>query len=110
MPSTCLPGFVGHGNGAGVLDGLEVEDVGPDYFRRTAASLMAGAGVSRLVIAKVLNHAEKGITAVYDRHSLPMRKSVSRSRLGRGHSRRSRRKRKAPLSCRFGGARDGCGV
>jgi len=38
-------------------------------LRRTAASRMAAAGVSRLVIAKVLNHAEPGVTAVYDRHS-----------------------------------------
>ena|SRR5688572_9497839 len=38
-------------------------------LRRTAASLMAGGGVSRLVISRVLNHVEKGVTAVYDRHS-----------------------------------------
>ena len=30
---------------------------------------MASAGVPRLVIAKVLNHVEQGVTAVYDRHS-----------------------------------------
>ena len=38
-------------------------------LRRTAASRMASAGVPRLVIGKVLNHAERGVTAVYDRHS-----------------------------------------
>jgi integrase len=38
-------------------------------LRRTAASLMTGMGVSRLVVGKILNHAERGITAVYDRHS-----------------------------------------
>ena len=37
-------------------------------LRRTAASLMAGGGISRLVIGKILNHVEKDITAVYDRH------------------------------------------
>jgi hypothetical protein len=37
--------------------------------RRTAASLMVGAGVSRLVVSKILNHVETGVTAVYDRHS-----------------------------------------
>jgi hypothetical protein len=29
---------------------------------------MASAGVSRLVIGKVLNHVERGVTAIYDRH------------------------------------------
>lgn len=38
-------------------------------FRRTAASIMAGMGVPRLVIGKILNHAETGVTRVYDRHS-----------------------------------------
>lgn len=53
----------------GALDGLDVDDVRPHDFRRTAASRMASAGVSRLVIAKVLNHVDKGVTAVYDRHT-----------------------------------------
>jgi integrase len=38
-------------------------------LRRTAASHMTGIGVSRLVVGKILNHAERDITAVYDRHS-----------------------------------------
>ena len=38
-------------------------------LRRTAASHMASIGVPRLVIAKILNHVEKGVTAVYDRYS-----------------------------------------
>ena len=38
-------------------------------LRRTAASHMTGIGISRLVVSKVLNHVERGITAVYDRHS-----------------------------------------
>ena len=37
-------------------------------LRRTAASLMTGGGISRLVVGKILNHVEKDITAVYDRH------------------------------------------
>jgi len=37
-------------------------------LRRTAATNMARLGVDRVVIAKVLNHAEPEITAVYDRH------------------------------------------
>ena len=41
----------------------------PHDLRRTAASMMTSAGVSRVVIGKILNHAEPGVTAVYDRHS-----------------------------------------
>jgi integrase len=41
----------------------------PHDLRRTAASHMTGMGISRLVVSKILNHVEKGITAVYDRHS-----------------------------------------
>jgi len=37
-------------------------------LRRTAASCMAAGGISRLTIAKVLNHKERDITAVYDRY------------------------------------------
>lgn len=40
----------------------------PHDLRRTAASLMTGAKVPRLVVSKILNHAEGGVTAVYDRH------------------------------------------
>jgi len=53
----------------------------PDFrghdLRRTAASLMAGSGVQRLVISKILNHVETGVTAVYDRHSYDAEKKVA---------------------------------
>lgn len=38
-------------------------------LRRTAASHMTGLGIPRLTVAKILNHAEQGVTAIYDRHS-----------------------------------------
>jgi len=41
----------------------------PHDLRRTAASLMTGMGIPRLVVSKILNHVERGITAVYDRHT-----------------------------------------
>lgn len=41
----------------------------PHDLRRTAASYMTGMGISRLVVSKILNHVEQGITRVYDRHS-----------------------------------------
>jgi integrase len=30
---------------------------------------MTGTGVSRLTVSKILNHAERGVTSIYDRHS-----------------------------------------
>ena len=30
---------------------------------------MTSMGISRLTISKILNHAERGVTSVYDRHS-----------------------------------------
>ena len=41
----------------------------PQDLRCTAASMMAGMGIPRLVVKKVLNHAESDVTAIYDRHS-----------------------------------------
>lgn len=46
-------------------------------LRRTAASRMASAGVQRLVIGKVLNHVERGVTAVYDRHAYDAEKRAA---------------------------------
>lgn len=46
-------------------------------LRRTAASLMVGGGVPRLVVSKILNHVETGVTAVYDRHSYDPEKRVA---------------------------------
>ena len=41
----------------------------PHDLRRTGASHMTGMGISRLVVSKLLNHVERGVTSVYDRHS-----------------------------------------
>lgn len=57
-------------------EGFEVDFVGHD-LRRTAASHMASMGVSRLVISKILNHVETGVTAVYDRHSYDAEKRTA---------------------------------
>jgi integrase len=48
---------------------LGTGDATPHDLRRTAASHMTSIGISRLVVSKILNHAEPGVTAVYDRHS-----------------------------------------
>jgi integrase len=46
-----------------------VTDFTPHDLRRTAASWMTSVGISRLTVSKLLNHIERGVTAVYDRHS-----------------------------------------
>lgn len=56
-----------------IVERSGVEFRGHD-LRRTAASLMVGAGVPRLVVSKILNHVETGVTAVYDRHSYDQEK------------------------------------
>lgn len=38
-------------------------------LRRTAATYMTRAKIPRLIVGKILNHVEPGITAVYDRNS-----------------------------------------
>jgi integrase len=48
---------------------LGIGNATPHDLRRTAASHMTSIGISRLVVSKILNHAEPGVTAVYDRHS-----------------------------------------
>jgi integrase len=49
----------------------------PHDLRRTVASHMTSMGVNRLVVSKILNHVEKGITAVYDRHSYDREKRAA---------------------------------
>ena len=46
----------------------------PHDLRRTVASHMTGMGISRLVVSKLLNHTERGVTSVYDRHSYDLEK------------------------------------
>ncbi|MEO5341618.1 MAG: site-specific integrase, partial [Magnetococcus sp. MYC-9] len=50
------------------LSDLGLQDFTPHDLRRTAASMMTGQGIPRLVVSKILNHVESGITAVYDRY------------------------------------------
>ena len=54
-----------------------VIDFTPHDFRRTAASSMAQAGVARFDIARVLNHSDNSVTAVYDRYSYEREKRVA---------------------------------
>lgn len=55
----------------------------PHDFRRSAATSMASLGVARFVIGRVLNHAEPGVTSVYDRHSYDSEKRAALEKWGR---------------------------
>jgi integrase len=61
----------------GNREALGTGNATPHDLRRTAASQMTSMGISRLVVSKILNHAEPGITAVYDRHSYDREKRVA---------------------------------
>jgi integrase len=54
----------------------------PHDLRRTAASAMTSMGVPRLVVSKILNHVESGVTAIYDRHSYDGEKREALARWG----------------------------
>jgi integrase len=54
-----------------------VDDFKLHDLRRTAASHMTSMGISRLVVSKILNHVEQGITRVYDRHSYDKEKRTA---------------------------------
>jgi integrase len=56
---------------------LGTGDATPRDLRRTAASHMTSIGITRLVVSKILNHAEPGVTAVYDRHSYDAEKRAA---------------------------------
>ena len=65
-----VPVHVGlDGNAIRTVFRNKIDNFTPHDLRRTAASCMTSGGISRLVVGKVLNHAERGVTAVYDRHS-----------------------------------------
>ena len=61
---------------------IGLEDFRPHDLRRTAASCMASIGVPRVVIGKILNHVERDITAVYDRHGYDREKREALRRWG----------------------------
>ncbi|MBF0400557.1 MAG: tyrosine-type recombinase/integrase [Magnetococcales bacterium] len=55
----------------------------PHDLRRSAATHMTSMGISRLTVGKILNHAEPGVTAVYDRHSYDAEKRIALDAWGR---------------------------
>jgi integrase len=57
-------------------------DYVPHDLRRTAATFMTSMGISRLVVSKILNHVESGVTAIYDRHSYDAEKREALEKWG----------------------------
>ncbi len=49
-------------------------------LRRTMATQMRSLGVDRLVVSKLLNHAEAGITKTYDRYAADPEKAAAMER------------------------------
>lgn len=49
----------------------------PHDLRRTAATHIGMLGHNRLVISKILNHVEGGVTAIYDRHTYDTEKRAA---------------------------------
>jgi len=62
---------------------FDINSFTPHDLRRTAASYMTALGISRLVVQKILNHKEKGITAVYDRYGYDREKRKALDTWGR---------------------------
>jgi integrase len=65
-------GVRGRSRRRGAFNDLELpgaEAIRPHDLRRTAATLMTSGGVPRLTVAKILNHVDNTVTAIYDRAS-----------------------------------------
>jgi integrase len=63
------------GADAAVIEPWHLHDL-----RRTCATRLGKLGVSRVVIAKVLNHAIPGVTSTYDHHSYDLEKKAALDR------------------------------
>lgn len=60
------------------LNSLGMDHFTPHDLRRTAATFMTGScSIPRLVVSKILNHAESHITSVYDRASYDKEKMMA---------------------------------
>ena len=65
------------------LDTLSgVEDWRLHDLRRSGATHMRSLGVDRLTVSKILNHAEAGVTQIYDRYSEDKEKRAALNRWG----------------------------
>ena len=60
--------------------GAVIDDWHTHDLRRTFATQLRKLGVDRLVVSKLLNHAEAGITFIYDRYSADPEKAAAMER------------------------------
>ena len=56
------------------LERIGLSNLRPHDLRRTGASQMTAMGIPRLVVSKILNHADREITGIYDRHTYDVEK------------------------------------
>ena len=62
---------------AALCEAAQVKNFIPHDIRRTVATNLGAMGFNRLVIGKVLNHVERGVTSVYDRASYDGEKKMA---------------------------------
>ena len=60
----------------------DIKHFTPHDLRRTAASHMTAIGIPRLIVSKILNHAENSVTAIYDRHGYDAEKKDALEKWG----------------------------
>ena len=65
------------------MDSFKIDPFTPHDLRRTCATQIASMGTDRLIVGKILNHVEKGVTATYDRHGYDKEKSQALNKWGR---------------------------
>ncbi len=64
-------------------DRQKLEHFTPHDLRRTAASAMTALGIPRLTVKKILNHVDRDVTGIYDRHSYDPEKRTALEAWGR---------------------------
>ena len=90
FPSTRYPGIRGSAMNPNTLSAAVSRQMEftpmpwftPHDLRRTAASHMASIGIPPLVISRILNHKEGGITRIYNRYSYDQEKREAVERWG----------------------------
>jgi integrase len=65
------------------MDSFKIDPFTPHDLRRTCATQIASMGTDRLIVGKILNHVERGVTATYDRHGYDKEKSQALNKWGR---------------------------
>jgi integrase len=61
----------------GVMDVIDLPDFQLRDLRRTAATGMTKAGISRFVVARVLGHVDRTVTGIYDRYEYLNEKRIA---------------------------------